>query len=124
MKVLTFSLLLSISPIFDSGLFNVYFSTTGKHSSVSVVIARENYPEDENTESVISGTENVQDSLIFYSSCRKAENREGYYFKSGRLITVTTVAETLAEARKLCYDDIDRLELKGIRYRKDIWLKK
>ena len=95
----------------------------GKHSSVSVVIARENYPEDESTEPVVAGTENIQDSVIFYSSCRKAENRDGYYFKSGRLISVTAVAETLEEARKLCYDDIDRLELKGVRYRKDIGLK-
>lgn len=92
----------------------------GKHSSVSVVIARENYPEDETSEPVIAGIENLKDSVVFYSSCRKAEDREGYHFKSGRLISVTTVSENLEEARKLCYEDISRLELKKIRYRKDI----
>ena len=92
----------------------------GKHSAVSVVIAREDYPDDEKVEPIISGTERIENSVIFYSSCRKAENRDGYYFKSGRLISVTAIAETLEEARKLCYDDINRLELSGIRYRKDI----
>ena len=92
----------------------------GKHSAVSVVIAREDYPENEKVEPVITGTENVENSIIFYSNCRKAENREGYYFKSGRLISVTAIAETLEEARKLCYDDINRLELSGVRFRKDI----
>ena len=48
------------------------------------------------------------------------DTREGYYFKSGRLISVTAIAESLEEARKLCYDDIDRLELSGVRYRTDI----
>lgn len=92
----------------------------GKHSAVSVVIARENYPEDEDGDPIVTGVENIQDSVIFYSNCRKAEDREGYHFKSGRLVSVTAVAETLEEARQLCYKDIGRLELKGVRYRKDI----
>lgn len=92
----------------------------GKHSAVSVVIARENYPDNENGEPVINGIENIENSIIFYSNCRKAESREGYFFKSGRLISVTAIAETLEEARKICYDDISRLELEGVRYRTDI----
>ncbi len=92
----------------------------GKYSAVSVVIARENYPEDESDEPIITGTENIENSVIFYSNCRKAENREGYYFKSGRLISVTAIAETLEEARKLCYSDIERLHLEKVRYRRDI----
>ena len=92
----------------------------GKYSAVSVVLARANYPEDESCESIITGTDNVQDSLIFYSNCRKAEDHEGYSFKTGRLVSVTSLAETLEEARRLCYDDIGRLELKDVRYRKDI----
>ena len=94
----------------------------GKHSAVSVVLARESYPESEDCDSQISGEENIESSIIFYSSCRKAEDHEGYLFKSGRLVSVTAVAETLEEARKICYDDINRLELKGVRYRRDIGL--
>ena len=40
----------------------------GKHSAVSVVIARKNYPEDEDGEPIINGIENVKDSVIFYSN--------------------------------------------------------
>lgn len=92
----------------------------GKHTAVSVVIARANYPEDDSGTPSITGTENVQDSLIFYSDCRKSEDDESYYFKAGRLISLTAVAESHEEASKLVYHDINRLTLKDVRYRSDI----
>jgi phosphoribosylamine-glycine ligase len=35
-------------------------------------------------------------------------------------MTLSTVGETLAEARRKCYEDIGKLRLENVHYRKDI----
>lgn len=92
----------------------------GRHSAVSVVVARQGYPDNEHGEPLVRGAEKAVDSLIFYSNCRKSEDSNDFRFKSGRLISVTAIGETLEEAREKCYGDISRLQLENIRYRKDI----
>lgn len=92
----------------------------GRHSAVSVVIARQGYPDNEAGEPVIRGLDKVVDSLIFFSSCRRADDSNDYRFRSGRLISVTAVGETLEEARGKCYEDIARLELDKVKFRTDI----
>jgi len=92
----------------------------GRHSAVSVVVAREGYPDNEATDPVVRGFDKICDSLVFFSNCRRSENSEDYRFKSGRLISVTAVGETLEEARDKCYKDIARLELDRVKYRLDI----
>lgn len=95
----------------------------GRHSAVSVVIARHGYPDNDAGEPLVRGIDKVCDSLIFFSNCRRSENSEDYRFKSGRLISVTAVGETLEEARDKCYQDIARLQLENVKYRRDIALK-
>ncbi|HQB83267.1 MAG TPA: phosphoribosylglycinamide synthetase C domain-containing protein, partial [Candidatus Rifleibacterium sp.] len=92
----------------------------GRHSAVSVVIARKGYPDNETGEPLIRGFDKVNDSLVFFSSCKRAEDSEDYKFRSGRLISVTAVGENLEEARSKCYGDIARLELANIKFRNDI----
>lgn len=94
----------------------------GRHSAVSVVIARQGYPDDEHGEPVVRGMDKVGDSLIFFSNCRRSEDSDDYRFKSGRLISVTSVGETLEEAREKCYKDISLLHLENVKYRLDIGL--
>ena len=71
---------------------------------------------------MVRGFERVRDSLVFFSNCRRSDDSEDYRFKSGRLISVTAVGETLEEAREKCYKDIARLELGNVKYRRDIGL--
>ncbi len=92
----------------------------GRHSAVSVVIARQGYPDNEVGEPEIKGFEKVADSLVFFSNCRRAEDSDDYKFRSGRLISVTAVGESLDEARNKCYADIARLKLDKVKYRTDI----
>ena len=91
----------------------------GKHSAVSVVLARAGYPNDEGSIPEISKMEEVRESTIFHSSNELGPSGE-WLFRTGRLITVSAVGETLADARRLAYADIDKLALKNIHYRKDI----
>ncbi|NCB38763.1 MAG: phosphoribosylamine--glycine ligase [Erysipelotrichia bacterium] len=92
----------------------------GRHSAVSVVIARQGYPENETADPVVRGTDQVVNSHVFFSNCRRSDDSDDYRFKSGRLISVTAVGETLNEARTKCYEDIARLELDKVKYRTDI----
>ncbi|OGK09358.1 MAG: phosphoribosylamine--glycine ligase [Candidatus Riflebacteria bacterium GWC2_50_8] len=94
----------------------------GRHAAVSVVVAREGYPDEEAEDPVVRGFDRVRDSLVFFSNCRRSDETEDYRFKSGRLISVTAVGETLDEARDKCYKDIARLELERVKYRRDIGL--
>ena len=90
----------------------------GKHSAISIVLAREGYPENETENPAISGTENIVNSSLFFSHC------EGYSpnmrFKSGRVACLTSLGNTIEEAANKCYSDIAKLSLDKIRYRKDI----
>jgi phosphoribosylamine--glycine ligase len=94
----------------------------GRHAAVSVVIAREGYPDNEASDPVVRGFDRVVDSMVFFSNCRKSEDSEDFRFRSGRLISVTAVGETLDEAREKCYKDISRLDLARVKYRRDIGL--
>jgi phosphoribosylamine--glycine ligase len=92
----------------------------GKHSAVSVVIAREGYPESEAAQPIIDNLDKVKDSYVYFSNCRKADDSARMKFKSGRLISVTAIGETIDDAREKCYQDISRLHLEKVRFRKDI----
>ncbi len=92
----------------------------GRHSAVSVVLARQGYPENEAVEPVVRGFDKVNDSLVFFSNCRRAEDSNDYKFESGRLFSITAIGENLEEARSKCYADIARLELGNVKYRTDI----
>jgi phosphoribosylamine--glycine ligase len=92
----------------------------GKHSAVSVVIAREGYPESEAADPIIDGLEKIQDSYVYFSNCRKSEDADRMKFKSGRLLSVTAIGETLELAKNKVYQDILLLNLAKVHYRKDI----
>lgn len=90
----------------------------GKHSAVSVMLARTEYPEKETENPAMSGLENILDSHIFFSHC---EGRlDNLRFKSGRAMCVTSIGETIEEAAEKCYKDIDKLKLTNLRFRSDI----
>lgn len=92
----------------------------GKHSATAVVLARKGYPESENAIPVIMGEDKLENSRVYYSSCSFSEDRKGYDFKTGRLLTVTAVGLTPEEATEACYKDIGRLTLQNVFYRRDI----
>jgi len=83
------------------------------------VLARAGYPLDEQVLPEIRKLEDVKDSTIFHASNELGPSGE-WVFRSGRLITLSAVGETLADARRIVYGDIDRLMLKNIHFRRDI----
>ena len=93
-------------------------------AAVTVVIASENYPGTPRTGDVIDGIE-VADAIdsvdvIHAGTARDAEGR--LVTAGGRVLSVTAVGPTLAEARQLAYEGVDYIHIAGAHHRTDIAL--
>ena len=94
----------------------------GHHTTVSVVLARSDYPNSEQAVPIVKNLDALQDEMVFFANCSRGETDKEYEFKSGRLLCVTSIAKDLPEARQKCYEAIGKLHLENVYYRKDIGL--
>ena len=76
------------------------------------------YPEVYEKGKVISGIENIQDSLIFHAGT-KTENGK-VVSNGGRVLAVTSFGNDFQEAIKKSYLNIEKLHFDTMYYRKDI----
>ena len=88
-----------------------------KESACTVVAASGGYPGDYKKGLEISGT-NELSQPVFISG---AEHKDGSLFtKSGRVLSVTALAETPAKASDLAYREMSKISFEGMYYRTDI----
>lgn len=86
--------------------------------SISVVLASGGYPEAYEKGKVISGLEKVRDDiLIFHAGTKKLDK---LCTNGGRVLAMTTIADSLDEGRKMVYDSINQIYFEGMQYRTDI----
>ncbi len=88
-----------------------------KESSCTVVAASGGYPGNYKKGLEISGTDELSQPL-FIGGAEKKDDR--FYTKSGRVLSVTALADTLPEASDLAYREISKISFEGIYYRTDI----
>lgn len=89
--------------------------------SVAVVLASNGYPSKYEIGKEIKGLENVkhdQDNIIFFSGVESRNNK--LYTNGGRVMAVTSVANTIEQAIKNTYQNIEKISFQGMHYRKDI----
>ena len=89
-----------------------------ERSATTVVVVSGGYPEDFEKGKVISGLENVQDSIVFHAGT-KIENGN-VVSNGGRVLTVTSYGNNFEEALKKSYQNIDKLHFDKMYFRKDI----
>jgi phosphoribosylamine--glycine ligase len=87
-------------------------------SATTVMLVSGGYPEDYEKGFVISGIDNVEDSLIFHAGT-KLEN-EKVTTNGGRVLAITSFGNDFQEAIKKSYQNIDQLHFDKMYYRKDI----
>ena len=88
-----------------------------KESACTVVAASGGYPGDYKKGLEISGTGELSQPLFISG----AEKKDGLFFtKSGRVLSVTALADTLSEASNLAYKELSKISFEGIYYRTDI----
>jgi phosphoribosylamine--glycine ligase len=117
----------------ESDLFQVFQSLVNRdlrniavnwngQSSACVVLASEGYPGAYQTGLPINGLERVDvrnDLQVFHGGTSKSEGG-GFLTAGGRVLGVTALGSTLAQALENCYGAIEPITWQGMKYRRDI----
>ncbi|MBB4800828.1 phosphoribosylamine--glycine ligase [Flavobacterium nitrogenifigens] len=87
-------------------------------SATTVMVVSGGYPEDFEKGKVISGLENITDSIVFHAGT-KLDNGN-VVTNGGRVIAITSYGDNFQEAVKKSYQNIDKLSFDKMYFRKDI----
>ncbi len=87
-------------------------------SATTVMLVSGGYPEDYEKGKVISGIENITDSIVFHAGT-KIENNQ-VVSNGGRVLAITSFGDDFQEAVKKSYQNIDKLHFDKMYFRKDI----
>jgi len=88
-------------------------------SALCVVLASRGYPEKYATGLPISGLpEDTDDLVVFHAGTRQEGDR--VVTAGGRVLGVTALGTTLAEARQRAYQAVERIHFDGAHYRRDL----
>ena len=85
-----------------------------------VVMASGGYPASYNKGYKIEGIDNIKGQCFIAGA--KIDENSNIVTDGGRVLNVVNIADTLEEARKLTYEDIEKIDFKDKYYRKDIGL--
>ncbi|WP_291122929.1 phosphoribosylamine--glycine ligase, partial [Flavobacterium sp. UBA6046] len=89
-----------------------------ERSATTIMVVSGGYPEDYEKGKVISGLENITDSIVFHAGT-KLDNGN-VVTNGGRVLTVTSYGNDFQEAIKKSYQNIDKLNFDKMYFRKDI----
>lgn len=89
-----------------------------ERSATTIMIVSGGYPEEYEKGFEISGLETIQDSIAFHAGT-KLENGK-VVTNGGRVIAITSFGESVQEALKKSYQNIDKLKFDKMSFRKDI----
>jgi phosphoribosylamine--glycine ligase len=93
------------------------FSVTDKIAT-TVMLVSGGYPESYEKGAIISGLDNHKDSTIFHAGTKIKD--ETIVTSGGRVLAVTSLADTIQEALDQSYKTIDSIHFEKMNYRKDI----
>ena len=93
------------------------FSVTNQ-TATTVMLVSGGYPEAYEKGKVISGFENIEDSIVFHAGTTTKEN--AVVTSGGRVMAITSLGETIEEALAKSYQNIEKISFEKMNYRKDI----
>jgi phosphoribosylamine---glycine ligase len=92
---------------------------TADEAAVTVVLAAGGYPERGDSGTPIHGVEEAEaDALVFHAGTAMHDGR--LVTNGGRVLNVTALGPTVADARQAAYAACARISIDGIQYRRDI----
>lgn len=92
--------------------------TISPKTAATVVMVAGGYPGEYLKNKVITGTENVRDSIVFHAGT--AMDGENVITTGGRVLAITTVQDTMFNALQQATADASRIYYDGMYFRKDI----
>ncbi len=87
-------------------------------SAATIMLVSGGYPENYEKGKVISGIENIQDSIVFHAGTKLVSNK--IISNGGRVLAITSFGENFDQAIKKSYQNIEKLHFDKMYYRKDI----
>lgn len=108
-----------IESAMDKKLKDINIKWKDKHACC-VVMASGGYPSSYNKGYKITGINNIN-GKCFIAGAKLDENKD-IITSGGRVLNVVNIADSLEEARKLTYNDIEKIDFKDKYFRKDIGL--
>jgi phosphoribosylamine--glycine ligase len=104
----------------DDRLDQIEIEWDQRHA-LCVVMASEGYPEKYPSGLPITGLPDDADRddlAVFHAGTRRQDDR--IVTSGGRVLGVTALSDTLAEARRLAYETVEQIHFEGAQYRKDL----
>ena len=89
-----------------------------ERSATTIMVVSGGYPEEFEKGKVITGIENITDSIVFHAGT-KLENNQ-VLSNGGRVLTVTSYGDNFEEAIKKSYQNITKLNFDKMYFRRDI----
>ena len=89
-----------------------------ERSATTIMVVSGGYPEEFEKGKVITGLENISDSIVFHAGT-KLENNQ-VLSNGGRVLTVTSYGDNFEEAIKKSYQNIAKLQFDKMYFRRDI----
>ena len=90
-----------------------------ERSATTVMLVSGGYPEAYEKGKIISGIENVDDSIVFHAGT-SADKKGNTITNGGRVIAVTSYGNNFKEALLKSYSSIEKIKFDKMNYRKDI----
>ena len=87
-------------------------------SAATIMLVSGGYPEDFEKGKIISGLENIEESLVFHAGTKQVN--ADIVSNGGRVLAITSFGDTCEEAIKKSYQNINKLHFDRMYYRKDI----
>lgn len=100
------------------GTLNEVTLEIDSRSATTIVVVSGGYPEHFEKGKIISGIENVSESIVFHAGT-KTDNAK-IVSNGGRVLAVTSYGDTFQNAIKKSYQSIEKLHFDTMYYRKDI----
>ena len=90
-----------------------------ERSATTVMLVSGGYPEDFEKGKLISGLENVEDSIVFHAGT-KLDDAGNAITNGGRVMAITSYGDTFPEALSKSYANIQKIHFENMNFRKDI----
>ena len=89
-----------------------------ERSATTIMVVSGGYPEEFEKGKVITGLENITDSIVFHAGTKPENNQ--VVTNGGRVLTVTSYGDNFEEAIKKSYQNIAKLNFDKMYFRRDI----
>ena len=119
----------SVLPLLQSDLYEIFLATVdgtldkldikwSDKKSINVVLASGGYPLAYEKGKLISGLDRVDGADVYFAGFRESDGM--LVTNGGRVLCVQAMADDFAAAKKIVYDNIEKIKFDGCFYRRDI----